>query len=481
MPTNPPPKKRLKSYADLVLVQDQQNQNPPTDNTTPSHAHTISSPGADISSPGQPISPPGADISGIAHRLPLRGDRQGPESQQPHATTRHQGSPGGDKPPQVVVTNEITTSFLDRGSPDQPIPSPGTDISSPGQPISPPGADIIGVAHRSPLRGDPTRLPGDTLHATEPQPPLPRTAAHSTAPSHESIVMALTLQRTMSPHMVHTLQFLNDHRSAHDHTLTQLIGQQTISYATGISKEYLRKYVLPKLAARGIIHIMAQHRTGTIYKLPYPSPVIALLTTDPADIVVSCDLEHAAITHDTAPPSLPHWVNRVFWNQLTPTIIARLVSRAGSEEAAEEILSIIEYNQSHGPEHTRVKKPMSVLMNYLNNPQSGIWPADDGYETLTVRRARLERDQAAKQKALAEETFKAQQEERLLRFRTGLSEAQWAWIRNEAKRAVDSAPKAQQEFMGPRTRLNMYKAKEDELIREWLDRTAYGETVPEQA
>ncbi|WP_337288487.1 hypothetical protein [Candidatus Methylomirabilis sp.] len=32
--------------------------------------------------------------------------------------------------------------------------------------------------------------------------------------------------------------------------------------------------------------------------------------------------------------------------------------------------------------------------------------------------------------------------------------------------------------MGPRTRLTLYKAKEDELIREWLDQTAYGETVP---
>lgn len=178
------------------------------------------------------------------------------------------------------------------------------------------------------------------------------------------------------------------------------------------------------------------------------------------------------------PSSLPDWVDRQNWGTLSLDTIRHLIEKAGSEEQAREVLEIIIYNETHGPEKTRVRNRLSVLSRYLNSPNVQIWPADDGYETISLRNARLERDRAFKEKALAEETLKARQEERKLRFLSSLTDSQMSWIRREAKNAVDEAPGSQQRFIRAANRLAHYKAEEEKLIAEWLERSAYGEAVP---
>jgi hypothetical protein len=178
------------------------------------------------------------------------------------------------------------------------------------------------------------------------------------------------------------------------------------------------------------------------------------------------------------PASLPEWVDHQNWGTLPPDTIQHLIDKAGSEEQAREVLEIIVYNETHGPERSRVRNRLSVLSRYLNSPNVQIWPADDGYETISLRNARLERDRALKEKALAEEALKARQEERRLRFLATLSNSQMAWIRREAKNAVDHSPGSRQGFIKPSTLLSHYKTEEEKLITEWLERTAYGEVVP---
>lgn len=53
-----------------------------------------------------------------------------------------------------------------------------------------------------------------------------------------------------------------------------------------------------------------------------------------------------------------------------------------------------------------------------------------------------------------------------------------AWIKREAKNAVDHSPGSRQGFIKTSTRLAPYKAEEEKLVAEWLERTAYGEAVP---
>lgn len=125
-----------------------------------------------------------------------------------------------------------------------------------------------------------------------------------------------------------------------------------------------------------------------------------------------------------------------------------------------------------------MRNKLSVLSRYLNSPNVQIWPADDGYETISLRNARLERDRAVKEKALAEEALKVRQEERRLRFLAGLSESQTVWLKREAKNAVDHSPGSRQGFIKAANRLAHYKTEEEKLIIEWLERSAYGEVVP---
>ena len=55
-----------------------------------------------------------------------------------------------------------------------------------------------------------------------------------------------------------------------------------------------------------------------------------------------------------------------------------------------------------------------------------------------------------------------------------LSDAQLRWLRQEAKRRVDARPAST--FV--QSRYPLYKVEEDELVQEWMDRAAYGESIP---
>jgi hypothetical protein len=114
-----------------------------------------------------------------------------------------------------------------------------------------------------------------------------------------------------------------------------------------------------------------------------------------------------------------------------------------------------------------------VLAYYPSSPQAEIWPNDDGFETLEMRRAVWERERARREKALAEEALQARQEAEQATFVASLSEAQLRWLKREAKRRVDAKPASG--FV--QSRYTLYKAEEDNVIREWMDCAAYEEQV----
>ncbi|MBZ0159140.1 hypothetical protein [Candidatus Methylomirabilis sp.] len=280
---------------------------------------------------------------------------------------------------------------------------------------------------------------------------------------------------------------LDRYRSVINPSYTVPIGYSQLADKAGINAHYLRRAVLPTLALRGLIAIAAKGFDGTIYQLRCDHRVIELIVSATTQIydaeLPSNRPPELAYQHDSAPSpsSLPDWVNREKWGTLAPDTIQRLIDRSGSEEQAREVLEIIVYNETHGPERSRVRNRLSVLSRYLSSPNAEIWPADDGYETISLRNARLERDRALKEKALAEEALKARQEERRLRFLSSLTDGQMAWIKHEAKNTVDHSPGSRQGFIKTSTRLAHYKAEEEKFIAEWLERTAYGESVPEHA
>jgi len=171
---------------------------------------------------------------------------------------------------------------------------------------------------------------------------------------------------------------------------------------------------------------------------------------------------------------LPPWIDREHWGWLTPEIVHQLVAKAGTEAQAQEKLEIILYNETHGPAERHVRDRRAVLTYYLRTPQADIWPNDDGFETLALRRARQDRDRALQEKALMEEALRARQDAAKARFLTALTDAQLHWLKQEAKRRVDDQPGAR--FLT--SRYPLYKAEEEQLICEWMDRVDYGERVP---
>jgi len=171
---------------------------------------------------------------------------------------------------------------------------------------------------------------------------------------------------------------------------------------------------------------------------------------------------------------LPPWVDREHWGWLTPELVHQLVAKAGTEAQAQEKLEIILYNETHGPVERHIRDRRAVLAYYLRTPQADIWPNDDGFETLALRRARQDRDRALQEKALLEEALRARQDAAKARFLTALTDAQLHWLKQEAKQRVDVQSGAR--FLT--SRYPLYKAEEEKLIHEWMDRVDYGERVP---
>jgi hypothetical protein len=258
------------------------------------------------------------------------------------------------------------------------------------------------------------------------------------------------------------------------------VGYAQISAAADVHPHYLRRNVLPKLMMLGLIGIVHKGLQGTVYHLHYDVTFISIVAREGEELSTSASLDGPAFGPQYSPrpaepqEELPLWIDREHWGWLAPEVVRQLVTKAGSETQALEKLAIILYNETHGPQERRVRDRRAVLAHYLRIPQADIWPNDDSFETLEIQRARQERDRALQEKTLAEETLRARQEATKARFLASLNEGQLRWLKQEAKRRVDFRPESQ--FLN--SRYPLYKAEEEEVILEWMDRVDYGEHVP---
>ena len=296
----------------------------------------------------------------------------------------------------------------------------------------------------------------------------------------QDILAVTQLKTQLGKKARQVLSYLNGLRSIERPSYTMPVGYTQICSAVDVHLHYLRRDVLPKLATLGLIGIASKSLQGTVYHLPYDAALLHL--------VVSEDEEPSAPSLSEAPEAvpqpvvsppestetLPSWVDREHWEWLTPEIVHQLIAKAGSEAQAQEKLEIILYNETHGPVERRVRDRRSVLTHYLRTPQTDVWPNDDSFETLALRRARQERDQAVQEKALAEEALRVRQEAAKARFLVALADTQLQWLKQEAKRRVDTQSSAR--FLT--SRYPLYKAEEEQLVHEWMDRVDYGEGVP---
>jgi hypothetical protein len=249
-----------------------------------------------------------------------------------------------------------------------------------------------------------------------------------------------------------------------------------MSAAVGVDPAYLRRKVLPKLAMLGLLAVARKSLEGTIYHLPHPAEYLKVVTEGIAGHEkrpARHERQDGAERQDT-PAALPEWIDQEQWGWLSGEHVRRLIEKSGSEARAREKLDIILYNETHGPMERWVRNRRSLLMHYLTMPEAEIWPNDSGFETLEMRRAIIEKEQALRERGLAEEALRARQEAERLRFLASLSEEQLAWLRGEAKRRVDAQPASRL----LNSRYPLYKAEEEKIVQEWMDRSSYGESMP---
>jgi hypothetical protein len=307
-------------------------------------------------------------------------------------------------------------------------------------------------------------------------------SAYTDVPMHD-ILVATQLRAQLGKKARQVLAYLNSIRSIERPAYTMPVGYGQISATTDVHPHYLRRNVLPKLAMIGLIGIVHKSFQGTIYHLHYDVAFIQIVVGEDEEPVLPAFSEAPLSTHQLRPlppetvAALPSWVDREYWGWLTSEIVHQLVNKAGTDIQAQEKLDIIVYNETHGPVERRVRDRRAVLAHYLRIPQADIWPNDDGFETLALRHARQERDRALQEKTLAEEALRARQEAAKARFLASLTDAQLQWLKLEAKRRVDTRPEAR--FLT--SRYLLYKAEEEQLFQEWMDRGRYGESVPHGA
>jgi hypothetical protein len=318
-------------------------------------------------------------------------------------------------------------------------------------------------------------------------PPTPETAVQLPATLADvgihDVLTATHVRAQLGRKARQVLGYLNSIRSLERPAYTVPVGYAQISAAADVHAHYLRRNVLPKLAMLGLIGIVHKSFQGTIYHLYYDTAFLHIITgAEDASRAsgVSALLEAPVLSPVAVPSSptteagLPPWIDREHWGWLTPEIVHQLVAKAGTEAQAQEKLEIILYNETHGPVERHIRDRRAVLAYYLRTPQADIWPNDDGFETLALRRARQDRDRALQEKALMEEALRARQDAAKARFLTSLTDAQLHWLKHEAKRRVDAQAGAR--FLT--SRYPLYKAEEEQLIHEWMDRVDYGERVP---
>jgi hypothetical protein len=315
-----------------------------------------------------------------------------------------------------------------------------------------------------------THPPTKLLEQKKPQP----------ATQIQDVLAVTQLKTRLGKKARQVLSYLNSLRSIERTEYTVTVGYTQICTAVGVHPHYLRRNVLPKLAMLGLIGTVYKSLQGTVYRLHYDAAFFHLIAREDEEPSSPSPLETPEVmlqpvaASSTSTEALPSWVDREHWEWLTPEIVHQLIAKAGSESQAQEKLAVILYNETHGPVERRIRDRRSVLAHYLRTTQADIWPNDDGFETLALRRARQERDQAVQEKALAEETLRARQEAAQARFLAALADPQLQWLKQEAKRRVDTQSSAR--FLT--SRYPLYKAEEEQLIHEWMDRVDYGERVP---
>lgn len=378
--------------------------------------------------------------------------------------------PGEGVHTRVVVKQNLTTTIKDPHVWGVPSTHTGVDGTHPHDPPSLVGVDKIPLAEV-----DITHAPAvtrDTLGTSE-----------STDVRIQDVLAATQVRTQLGKKARQVLGYLNSIRSLERPAYTVPVGYTQISAAGDVHAHYLRRNVLPKLAMLGLIGIVHKSLQGTIYHLHYDAAFLRIVAEDDAEPLASVPPPFldgpAPMSLPLSPPAkadatLPSWIDREHWEWLTPEGVQQLVAKAGSEAQAQEKLDIILYNEAHGPAERRVRDRRAVLAHYLRTPHADIWPNDDGFETLALRRMRQEREQALQEKALAEEILHVRQEAAQARFLASLTETQLQWLKQEAKQRVDAQPSAR--FLT--SRYPLYKAEEEQLIHEWMDHVNYGESVP---
>jgi len=368
--------------------------------------------------------------------------------------------------------NEAGSEAVPHEEPEElnPPTHTGVDVTHPHDPPTLMGID------KSPLTEvDVTHAPAvtrDTLGSSE-----------STNVRIQDVLAATQVRTQLGKKARQVLGYLNSIRSLERPAYTLPVGYAQISTAADVHAHYLRRNVLPKLAMLGLIGIVHKSLQGTIYHLHYDATFFSIVAEDDPEPLASMPppfLDGPTPMSLPLPPpamadaTLPSWIDREYWGWLTPEGVQQLMAKAGSEAQAQEKLDIILYNEAHGPAERRVRDRRAVLAHYLRTPHADIWPNDDGFETLALRRMRQEREQALQEKALAEEILHVRQEAAQARFLASLAETQLQWLKQEAKQRVDVQPSAR--FLT--SRYPLYKAEEEQLIHEWMDRVHYGESVP---
>jgi hypothetical protein len=397
-------------------------------------------------------------------------------------------------------TNSYTN--ISSGLPDPPRPGPtrpthGWDKSSPGVGFS----DVVVVSDFSTTTNKKPTPPMGQLDPDLglPDPPIEEKSVKGKVANlslHKSlqesvnelpapvtlqladIVSATQLGAEIGAKARLVLDYLNNVRSMEQLAYTVPVGYRQISETVGVDSDYLRRKVLPKLAMLGVIAVARKTLQGTIYHLPHAHSYIQAVVGRSNTLTAQITVEgQGGVSQTGEQSSFPEWIDRELWGTLSLDSIERLIEKAGSETQAQEKLDIIIYNETHGSATQRVRNRKSVLAHYLSSPHAELWPNDDKFETLEMRKAKNERERARKEKALAEEAILARQEANKTQFVASLSQSQIQWLRKEAKRQVDL--RSDSRFVS--SKYPLYKAREEELIAEWMDRSAYEEKIPEFA
>ena len=164
------------------------------------------------------------------------------------------------------------------------------------------------------------------------------------------------------------------------------------------------------------------------------------------------------------PVELPPWLDRRAW-AFTAQTYRRLVAKAGDDERAAEVLNIIAYNETHGPEPSRIRNRHALLMAYLGGQVAEVFPNDDHFETLAMRRERVKLDLARREEALATEALAAQRSAERTKRLAALTDAERGQLRRGARRRVDATVPDFVKNRGP-----LYREEEERLVEERLAR-----------